>query len=99
MGVKKKLIEYFDSVWYSSLQAKIAVSAFLVGTIIVLVCLFAIIPIGEIGKSALEAAGMFLVLSGAGAGIKVAFDLQSQKFSAELDKVMAKLNKNDSNDN
>lgn len=90
-GVNRKFRDYFDSIWYSSLQAKIAVASFIVGTVIVMVCLFCILPIGEIATSALQAAGMFLVLGGACCGVKVAFDLQSQKFAAQIDKVMDKL--------
>lgn len=88
--VISKFLEYFDSIWYSSLQAKLCVASFVIGAVIVLVCLFAILPIGEIATSALQAAGMFLVLSGAAAGIKVAFDLQSQKFSARIDELIDK---------
>lgn len=91
----KKLVEYFDSIWYSSLQSKIAVASFIIGSVIVMVCLFCILPIGEIATSALQAAGMFLILSGAGAGIKVAFDLQSQKFSSQLNDMMEKMNEKD----
>lgn len=36
---------------------------------------------------------MFLVLAGAAAGIKVAFDLQSQKFSAQIEGVLKKIDK------
>lgn len=36
---------------------------------------------------------MFLVLAGAAAGIKVAFDLQSQKFSAQIESVLKKIDK------
>lgn len=41
----------------------------------------------------MQTTGMFLVLAGAAAGIKVAFDLQSQKFSAQIENVLKKVDK------
>lgn len=84
MGFWSKMVEYFDSIWYSSLTAKLSVASFIVGTVIVMVCLFAILPIGEIATSALQAAGMFLVLSGAFGGCKVTFDLLNHKFEGKI---------------
>lgn len=89
--------KYFDSIWYSSLQAKLCVCSFVIGAVVTLVCLFCVLPVGEITQSAIQAVAMFLVLSGAAAGIKVAFDLQSQKFSAKINEVMNKINNKNKN--
>ena len=94
-----KIGEYIDAMFYSSLQAKLAVASFLVGATMCLLCVFWVPPPGEISTSAIQATGMFLVLAGAAAGIKVAFDLQSQKFNAMLDDVTRKMNKYDDGDN
>lgn len=88
-----KIGEYIDAMFYSSLQAKLAVASFLVGAAMCLLCVFWVPPPGEISSSALQATGMFLILAGAGAGIKVAFDLQTQKFNAMLDDVSRKVNR------
>ena len=77
--------EYFDSIFYSSLQIKLGMLAFIIGSIMCMVCLFWVPPPGEISTSAIQAVGMFLILSGSAAGIKVAFDLQNQKLSAKLE--------------
>ena len=78
------LKRYFDDMFYSSLQTKLAVAAFIIGSVICLLCVFRIPPPGEISISALQATGMFLVLAGAAAGVKVAFDLQARKFEGQL---------------
>jgi hypothetical protein len=78
------LKKYFDDIFYSSLQTKLAVLSFLVGSVMCLLCVFWIPPPGEISTSAIQATGMFLVLAGAAAGVKVAFDLQTQKFEGQL---------------
>ena len=79
--------------FYASLQTKLAVASFIVGSVICITCVFWIPPPGEISTSAIQATGMFLVLAGAAAGIKVAFDLQSQKFSAQIESVLKKIDK------
>lgn len=84
---------YIDSMVYASLQTKLAVASFIVGSVICITCVFWIPPPGEISTSAIQATGMFLVLAGAAAGIKVAFDLQSQKFSAQIESVLKKIDK------
>lgn len=84
---------YFDAIFYSSLQTKLGVSSFIVGSIICITCIFWVPPPGEISVSAMQTTGMFLVLAGAAAGIKVAFDLQSQKFSAQIENVLKKVDK------
>lgn len=76
--------KYFDALFYSTLQTKIAVMSFLVGSAMCLLCVFWVPPPGEISTSAIQATGMFLVLAGAAAGIKVAFDWQTQKFEGRL---------------
>lgn len=78
------LKKYFDDMFYSSLQTKLAVASFLVGSVMCLLCVFWIPPPGEISTSAIQATGMFLVLAGAAAGVKVAFDLQTKKFEGQL---------------
>lgn len=90
MGGLKK---YFDAIFFASLQTKLSVASFLVGAVLCVVCVFWVPPPGEIAVSALQATGMFLVLSGAAAGVKVAFDLQSQKFQAQLEDVMKRIKK------
>jgi len=94
-----KIGEYIDAMFYSSLQAKLAVASFLVGATMCLLCVFWVPPPGEISTSAIQATGMFLVLAGAAAGIKVAFDLQSQKFNAMLDDTVRKFNRMEEGDN
>lgn len=81
-----KLISYLDSIWYSSLQAKMAVVSFLVGSIIACVCLFRIEPLGDISTTAISIVSEFLVLAGSLLGIKASFDHKTQQFEAELAK-------------
>jgi len=89
----KGLKRYIDAIVFSSLQTKLSVCSFLVGSAMCLLCMFWVPPPGEVTSSALQATGMFLVLAGAAAGINVAFDLQSQKFNAQLADVMKRLPK------
>jgi len=84
------LKKYFDAMFYASLQTKLAVLSFLVGSAMCLLCVFWVPPPGEISTSVIQATGMFLVLAGAAAGVKVAFDLQSQKFTAKLEDIMSR---------
>lgn len=103
-GFLKVVKEYFDSVWYSSLQAKMCVVSFACGAAIIFLCLFTILPFGEIATSALQAAGMFLILAGAFGGVKVAFDLLNNKFTGQIADLTSKLadavekNKNEKED-
>lgn len=83
--------KYFDDMFYSSLQTKLAVASFLVGSVVCLLCVFWVPPPGEISTSAIQATGMFLVLSGAAAGVKVAFDLQTQKFEGQLSEMSKRI--------
>lgn len=94
-----KFKEYFDSVWYSSLSAKLSVLSFIVGTVISCLCLFAVVPIGEIALSALNTVGMFLILSGAFGGVKVTFDLLNTKFSNQISTLAEEVRKKDSQPN
>lgn len=87
------LRKYFDAMFYSSLQTKLAILSFVVGSAMCLLCVFWVPPPGEISTSAIQATGMFLVLAGAAAGVKVAFDLQSQKFTAKLEDMTRKMEK------
>lgn len=89
------LKKYFDAMFYSSLQTKLAVLSFLVGSAMCLLCVFWVPPPGEISTSVIQATGMFLVLAGAAAGVKVAFDLQSQKFAAKLEDVTKRMEEKD----
>ena len=91
--------EYFDSIWYSSLSAKLSVASFVVGTIISCLCLFTVVPIGEIALSALNTVGMFLILSGAFGGVKVTFDLLNTKFSNQINKLADEVRKQDTQPN
>lgn len=84
--MKAKIISYLDSLWYSSLQAKMAVISFVVGSIIACVCLFHIEPLGEISTTAISIVSEFLVLAGALLGVKASFDHKTQQFEAELAK-------------
>jgi len=93
-GFKK----YFDAIVFSSLQSKLSVASFLIGSVMCLLCMFWVPPPGEVTASALQAVGMFLVLAGAAAGINVAFDLQSQKFNAQLADVMKRMPKHEDDD-
>ena len=83
--------KYFDDMFYSSLQTKLAVASFLVGSVMCLLCVFWVPPPGEISTSAIQATGMFLVLAGAAAGVKVAFDLQTQKFEGQLSEMSKRI--------
>ena len=87
------LKKYFDDMFYSSLQTKLAVASFLVGSVMCLLCVFWVHPPGEISASAIQATGMFLVLAGAAAGVKVAFDLQTQKIEGQLSEMYKKINR------
>ena len=91
----RELKKYFDHMFYSSLQSKLAILSFIVGSVMCLLCVFWVPPPGEISTSAIQATGMFLVLAGAAAGVKVAFDLQSQKFEAQMDKMMRTMKKHE----
>ena len=85
------LKKYFDDVFYSSLQTKLAVASFIVGSVMCLLCVFRVPPPGEISTSAMQATGMFLVLAGAAAGVKVAFDLQTRKFEGQLSEMSKRI--------
>ena len=87
------LKKYFDDMFYSSLQTKLSIASFLVGSAMCLMCVFMVPPPGEISTSAIQATGMFLVLAGAAAGVKVAFDLQAQKFEGKLTELLHKMEK------
>lgn len=87
------LKKYFDEIFYSSLQTKLAILSFLVGSAMCLLCIFWVSPPGEISTSAIQATGMFLVLAGAAAGVKVAFDLQTQKFEGKLAEMSSRMNR------
>lgn len=82
--------EYFDSIWYSSLQAKLAVASFASGVFIGCVCLFAIEPQGEISTSAISIVSELLVLAGALLGVMVNFDLKQRKFASFIAEELAK---------
>lgn len=84
---------YFDAMFYASLQTKLAVASFLVGSVMCLLCVFWVPPPGEISTSAIQATGMFLVLAGAAAGVKVAFDLQTQKFEGQLSEMSKRIDR------
>lgn len=84
--MKAKIISYLDYIWFSSLQEKMAVVSFVVGSIISCVCLFNIEPLGEISTTAISIVSEFLVLAGALLGVKASIDTKTQKFKAELAK-------------
>lgn len=81
---------YFDSLWYSSLQAKIAVASFASGVILASICLFWIEPKGEISSSAISIVSELLILSGALLGVMVNFDIKQQAFASQIAEQLAK---------
>lgn len=82
--------EYFDSIWYSSLNAKLAVASFTSGVFIGCVCLFCIDPKGEISTSAISIVSELLVLAGALLGVMVNFELKQRKFASFIAEELAK---------
>lgn len=82
--------DYFDSVWFSSLQAKIAIASFCCGVAIGSVCLFAIDPKGEISNSAISIVSELLVLAGALLGVQANFDHKQRKFANEIAEQLAR---------
>ena len=66
------------------LQGIIAVASFSAGVLIACVCLFFILPLGEIASSAISIVSELLVLCGAILGVKASYDVKFRKFEAEL---------------
>lgn len=84
--MKAIIKSHVESILGSSLQAKMAVASFVVGSVIACVCLFWIDPLGEISTTAISIVSEFLVLAGALLGVKATFDHKSRQFMAELEK-------------
>ena len=72
------------------LQGIIAVASFSSGVLIAAVCLFFILPLGEIASSAISIVSELLVLCGAILGVKASYDVKFRKFEAELQDVIEK---------
>lgn len=66
------------------LQAGLAIASFSIGSIIAMVCLFVIPPLGEIATTAISIVSEFLVLCGALLGIDTSFDLRLRKFEHRI---------------
>lgn len=62
------------------IQSWMAIASFTMGSIIALVCLFAIEPLGEIANTAISIVSEFLVLAGALLGVSASFDYKMSKF-------------------
>ena len=73
------------------LQGRMAVASFAAGTIISMVCIFFIPPLGEISSTAMMAVSEFLVLCGGLLGFKANYDTDMQKFRGELMKELQDL--------
>lgn len=89
MKSEEKRDSYFDSIWYSSLQAKLSVLSFVSGVVIGSVCLFAVPPKGEISTSAISIVSELLVLAGALLGVMVNVDAKQQRFAAKIAEQLA----------
>lgn len=68
------------------LQSILAVSAFVIGTVIGCVSLFVVPPPDVISNSAMALTSEFLLISSAMLGVNIAFDTKLQKFKAEIEK-------------
>lgn len=74
----------------TKLQGYLAIASFSVGSIIALICLFCIEPVGEISNSAISIVSELLILCGALLGIKVVFDLKLNHFASKIDEIEKK---------
>ena len=74
----------------TKLQGYLAIASFSVGSIIALICLFCIPPVGEISNSAISIVSELLILCGALLGIKVVFDLKLNHFASKIDEIEKK---------
>ena len=68
----------------TKLQGAIAIASFSAGVLIAMVCLFFIVPLGEIASSAISIVSELLVLCGAILGVKASYDTKFRKFENEL---------------
>lgn len=70
-----------------TLQEKMSIASFSVGSLIALVCLFILPPLGEIANTAISIVSEFLILSGALLGVSATFDHKLRKFEARVMKM------------
>lgn len=75
---------------FTRLQGHLAIASFSVGSVIALICLFCVPPIGEISNSAISIVSELLILCGALLGIKVVFDLKLNHFASKIDEIEKK---------
>lgn len=75
-----------DSIEFKKLklQSVMAIASFTMGSIIALVCLFVLPPLGEIASTAISIVSEFLVLAGALLGVSASFDLKLKRFEADI---------------
>lgn len=66
------------------LQGAMSIASFSAGSVICMVCLFFVPPIGEISSTAMMAVSEFLVLCGGLLGSKASFDMRMQRFEAKV---------------
>lgn len=66
------------------LQGAMAIASFSAGTIICMVCIFFIPPLGEISSTAMMAVSEFLVLCGGLLGFKANYDTNMKQFRAQV---------------
>lgn len=75
---------------FTRLQGHLAIASFSVGSVIALICLFCVPPVGEISNSAISIFSELLILCGALLGIKVVFDLKLNHFASKIDAIEKK---------
>lgn len=79
---------------FTRLQGYLAVASFSVGSIIAVICLFCVEPVGEISNSAISIVSELLILCGALLGIKVVFDLKLSRFASEIEDIKKRHDEN-----
>lgn len=75
-----------------NLKEIMAVMSFGVGSLIAMVCLFIIEPLGEIASTAISIVSEFLVLTGALLGVDAHFDHKMKTFETKIRKSIEKEN-------
>lgn len=68
----------------TSTQRKMAWASFIIGSLIAIVCIFFIPPLGEIATTSISIVSEFLILAGSLLGIVVSFDTKLEKFRNEM---------------
>lgn len=90
---------YFDSIWFSTIQAKMAWVCLISGILLASLCLFWIEPKGEISTSAISIVSELLVLAGALTGVIVNFDYKQRVFASQIAEQLAKKKDKEEADN